>query len=163
MRRLDLLIVGAGFGGLYMLHKARGLGLDALAIEAAPGVGGTWYHNRYPGARVDIQSLEYSYSFDEALQQEWCWRERYAPQPELLRYANHVADRFALRDGIVLNTRMRGAHFDEAAQRWQVFDDDGRQWTARFLVMASGPLTAPNRPDFAGLQDFEGPVLHTAD
>ena len=163
MRSLDLLIVGAGFGGLYMLHKARCLGLDALAIEAAPGVGGTWYHNRYPGARVDIQSLEYSYSFDEALQQEWRWRERYAPQPELLRYANHVADRFGLRDGIALNTRMRGAHFDEAMQRWQVFADDGRQWSARFLVMASGPLSAPNRPDFAGLRDFEGPVLHTAD
>ena len=163
MTSLDLLIVGAGFGGLYMLHKARALGLDALAIEAAPSVGGTWYHNRYPGARVDIQSLEYSYSFDEALQQQWQWQERYAPQPELLRYANHVADRFALRDGIALNTRMRGAHFDEGAQRWQVVADDGRQWSARFLVMASGPLSAPNRPDFPGLHAFEGPVLHTAD
>lgn len=163
MKSLDLLIVGAGFGGLYMLHKARSMGLDALAIEAAPGVGGTWYHNRYPGARVDIQSMEYSYSFDEALQQEWRWRERYAPQPELLRYANHVADRFGLRDGIALNTRMRGARFDEPTRRWQVQAEDGRQWSARFLVMASGPLSAPNRPDFPGLQDFEGPVLHTAD
>jgi len=160
---LDLLIVGAGFGGLYMLHKARCMGWDALAIEAAPGVGGTWYHNRYPGARVDIQSMEYSYSFDEALQQQWQWRERYAPQPELLRYANHVVDRFGLRDGIELNTRMRGAHFDDATQCWQVRADDGRQWSARFLVMASGPLSAPNRPDFPGLRDFEGPVLHTAD
>ena len=102
MRKLDLLIVGAGFGGLYMLHKARALGLDALVLDAAPSVGGTWYHNRYPGARVDIQSVEYSYSFDEALQQEWHWTERYASQPELLRYANHVADRFALRSGIRL-------------------------------------------------------------
>jgi cation diffusion facilitator CzcD-associated flavoprotein CzcO len=163
MKSVDLLIVGAGFGGLYMLHKARCIGLEALVIEAAPSVGGTWYHNRYPGARVDIQSMEYSYSFDEALQQQWCWSERYAPQPELLRYANHVADRFGLRDGILLNTRMKGAHFDEAAQRWQVFADDGRQWSARFLVMASGPLSSPNRPEFTGLQDFEGPVLHTAD
>ena len=163
MKSVDLLIVGAGFGGLYMLHKARSLGLEALAIEAAPSVGGTWYHNRYPGARVDIQSMEYSYSFDEALQQQWCWSERYAPQPELLRYANHVADRFGLRDGILLDTRMRGAHFDEAAQRWQVFADDGRRWSARFLVMASGPLSSPNRPDFPGLQDFKGAVLHTAD
>jgi cyclohexanone monooxygenase len=163
MKTLDLLIVGAGFGGLYMLHKARRLGWDAEVIEAAPSVGGTWYHNRYPGARVDIQSLEYSYSFDEALQQEWQWHERYAPQPELLRYANHVADRFQLRDGIVLNTRMRGAHFDETTGRWQVFADDGRQWNARFLVMASGPLSSPNRPDFDGLRDFEGLVLHTAD
>ena len=163
MKSVDLVIVGAGFGGLYMLHKARGLGLEAQVIEAAPGVGGTWYHNRYPGARVDIQSMEYSYSFDEALQQQWQWSERYAPQPELLRYANHVADRFGLRDGIALNTRMQGAHFDEATQRWQVRCDDGRQWGARFLVMASGPLSSPNRPDFPGLQDFEGPVLHTAD
>jgi cation diffusion facilitator CzcD-associated flavoprotein CzcO len=163
MKSFDLLIVGAGFGGLYMLHKARQLGLHAQVIEAAPSVGGTWYHNRYPGARVDIQSMEYSYSFDEALQQQWQWSERYAPQPELLRYANHVADRFGLRDGIVLNTRMRGAHFDEATRRWQVFADDARQWNARFLVMASGPLSSPNRPDFPGLQDFAGPVLHTAD
>ena len=99
---LDMLIVGAGFAGLYMLHKARRMGLNALVVEAAPSVGGTWYHNRYPGARVDIQSMEYSFSFDEALQQEWKWSERYAPQAELLRYANHVADRFGLRDGIRL-------------------------------------------------------------
>jgi cyclohexanone monooxygenase len=162
-RALDLLIVGAGFGGLYMLHKARSMGLDALVLEASPSVGGTWYHNRYPGARVDIQSMEYSFSFDEALQQEWKWSERYAAQPELLRYANHVADRFGLRDGILLGTRMRGAQFDEAARQWQVQAEDGRQWRARFLVMASGPLSSPNRPDFAGLRDFAGPVYHTAD
>jgi cation diffusion facilitator CzcD-associated flavoprotein CzcO len=161
--RPELLIVGAGFAGLYMLHKARCMGLQAVVVEAAPSVGGTWYHNRYPGARVDIQSMEYSYSFDEALQQEWQWSERYAPQPELLRYANHVADRFALRDGIVLGTRIAAAHFDEAAQRWSVRAEDGRCWDARFLVMASGPLSSPNRPDFAGLDNFDGPVFHTAD
>ena len=111
--KLDVLIVGAGFAGLYMLFKAR-RGPDAHVIEAAASVGGTWYHNRYPGARVDIQSMEYSFSFDEALQQEWHWTERYAAQPELLRYANHVADRFGLRDGIQLNTRVTGAAFDEA-------------------------------------------------
>ncbi len=160
---IDLLIVGAGFGGLYMLHKARQLGLHAQAIEAAPSVGGTWYHNRYPGARVDIQSMEYSYSFDEALQQEWTWSERYAPQPELLRYANHVADRFDLRDSIALNTPLRSARFDEATRRWQVRSDGGRGWSTRFLVMASGPLSSPNRPDFPGLQNFGGQVLHTAD
>jgi cyclohexanone monooxygenase len=159
---LDLLIVGAGFGGLCMLHEARRRGWNALAVEAAPSVGGTWYHNRYPGARVDIQSLEYSFSFDEALQQQWQWTERYAAQPELLRYANHVADRFGLRDGIALNTRIVGAHFDETAPRWQVRCDDGREWRARFLVMASGPLSSPNTPDFPGLRDFEGPVWHTA-
>ena len=160
---VDLLIVGAGFAGLYMLHKARRQGLSARVVEAAPGVGGTWYHNRYPGARVDIQSMEYSYAFDEALQQEWRWSERYASQPELLRYANHVADRFALRDGIQLNTRITGARFDEDSRRWVVCSDAGAAWSARFLVMASGPLSSPNRPDFEGLQQFAGPVHHTAD
>ena len=159
---LDLLIVGAGFAGLYMLHKARGLGLKALVIEAAPSVGGTWYHNRYPGARVDIQSMEYSFSFDESLQQDWHWTERYAAQPELLRYANHVADRFALRDGIRLNTALQGADFDEDARCWRASAEDGQTWTARFLVMASGGLSTPNTPAFKGLDDFEGPVLHTA-
>jgi cyclohexanone monooxygenase len=160
---VDMLIVGAGFAGLYMLHKARRMGLEARVIEAAPSVGGTWYHNRYPGARVDIQSLEYSYSFDEALQQEWRWSERYAGQPELLRYANHVADRFGLRDGIRFDTRMRGAQFDEAASEWVVRSERGETWRTRFLVMASGPLSSPNRPDFPGLSDFDGPVFHTAD
>jgi len=162
VKSLDLLIVGAGFAGLYMLLKARRMGLQALVVEAGGGVGGTWYHNRYPGARVDIQSMEYSYSFDEALQQQWRWSERYSPQPELLRYANHVADRFALRDGIVLNTRVAGAHFDEGARHWSVRSGDGKQWSARFLVLASGPLSAPNQPPFEGLDRFEGRVLHTA-
>ena len=112
---LDVLVVGAGFGGLYALHKLRSSGLRTLVLEAAPSVGGTWWANRYPGARVDIQSLEYSYSFSEPLQQQWHWSERYASQPELLRYANHVADRFDLRRDIHLNTRVAAAHFDEAA------------------------------------------------
>jgi len=159
---VDLLIVGAGFGGLYMLHLARQRGLKALVVEAAGGVGGTWYHNRYPGARVDIQSLEYSFGFDDALQQAWCWTERYAAQPELLAYANHVADRYALRDGILLNTRIAAAHWDEAAQCWQARAEDGRQWAARYMVLATGPLSTPNQPDFPGLQDFKGQVLHTA-
>ncbi len=160
--RVDVLIVGAGFAGLYMLIRARRLGLAAQVVEAAGGVGGTWYHNRYPGARVDIQSMEYSFSFDEALQQEWRWSERYAPQPELLRYANHVADRFKLRDGILLNTRISGAHFDEATHRWRVFSQDGQAWSARFVVLASGPLSSPNTPAFKGLDSFKGRVYHTA-
>ena len=169
---VDVLIVGAGFAGLYMLHKLRGQGLSAQVVEAADSVGGTWNFNRYPGARVDIQSLEYSFGFDEALQQSWRWSERYAAQPELLRYANHVADHFALRDGILLNTRISGAGFDALAKRWQVQAETlpgiaqasqaGRSWSARFLVMASGPLSAPNLPDFPGLDDFAGPVYHTA-
>ena len=157
-----MLVVGAGFAGLYMLFKARSLGLAVRVIEAAPSVGGTWYFNRYPGARVDIQSMEYSFQFSEALQQEWHWTERYAAQPELLRYANHVADRFGLRDGIQLNTRLTGAAFDERAQRWQVDAESGETWSARFLVMASGPLSSPNTPAFKGLDTFSGPVYHTA-
>ena len=159
---LDVLIVGAGFAGLYMLYKARQKGLTARVLEAADSVGGTWYHNRYPGARVDIQSLEYSFSFDEALQQEWRWSERYASAPELLRYANHVADRFALRDGIQLNTRVAAASWQEDKQVWQVRSEAGDVWQARFMVMASGPLSSPNTPDFAGLGDFKGDVFHTA-
>jgi cation diffusion facilitator CzcD-associated flavoprotein CzcO len=158
----DVLIVGAGFAGLYMLFKARRMGLTARVIEAAAGVGGTWYFNQYPGARVDIQSMEYSFQFSEALQQEWHWTERYAAQPELLRYANHVADRFVLRDGIQLNTRVTGAVFDETARRWQVSAEGGETWSARFLVMASGPLSSPNTPAFKGLETFAGPVYHTA-
>ena len=159
---IDLLIVGAGFAGLYMLYKARQIGLNAQVIEAGGGVGGTWYFNRYPGARVDIQSMEYSYSFSEELQQEWRWSERYASQPELLRYANHVADRFGLRDGIALNTQLTGAAFDEISNRWQTQAEGGKRWSARFLVMASGPLSSPNWPAFKGLESFKGKVYHTA-
>ncbi len=168
---VDVLIVGAGFAGLYMLYTARHGGLTACVVEAAGGVGGTWYHNRYPGARVDIQSMEYSFGFSDELQREWHWTERYAGQAELLRYANHVADRFDLRDGIQLNTRLTGAVFDESANRWLataerlVSGDAGKaspSWSARFLVMASGPLSKPNTPAFKGLETFAGPVLHTA-
>jgi cyclohexanone monooxygenase len=166
-RPLDLLIVGAGFSGLYMLHKARTMGLSALVLEAAPSVGGTWYANRYPGARVDIQSLEYSFSFSEDLQQEWRWTERYAAQPELLRYANHVADRFDLRRDIRLNTRVTSARYDEVARRWQIgstaADGTPQEWQAHFIVLANGPLSAPNTPAFPGLETFAGPVLHTAE
>ena len=159
---VKLLIVGAGFAGMYMLIEARRRGLDALVLEAAEGVGGTWRANRYPGARVDIQSLEYSFSFDEDLQQEWRWSEKYASQPELLRYAEHVADRFSLRRDIRFNTRVAAARWDESAAQWRVTSEDGARWSAKYLVMASGPLSTPNAPDFEGLTDFRGPVIHTA-
>lgn len=159
---LDVLIVGAGFAGLYMLYEARRTGLSTLVVEASDSVGGTWYQNRYPGARVDIPSLEYSFGFDDALQQEWRWSERYASQPELLRYANHVADRFGLRDGIVFNARVTSLAFDEAASIWRVRGANGESWSARFVVMASGPLSSPNTPQFPGLESFAGPVYHTA-
>ena len=157
----DLLIVGAGFSGLYMLHLARGLGLSARVLEAGDGVGGTWYWNRYPGARCDVESMQYSYQFSDELQQEWEWTERYASQPEILRYLNHVADRFGLRRDIQFNARVRAAEFDEARDHWVVSTEAGQQLTARFLVMATGCLSATNIPDFPGLGSFGGPTFHT--
>src|SRR6476659_4899077 len=126
----DAVIVGAGLAGLYMLHRLRGLGFSARVYEAGDGVGGTWYWNRYPGARCDVESLQYSYQFSEELQQEWEWIERYAGQPEILRYANHVADRFDLRRDIALNTNVASAKFDEADNRWRVTLDSGKRVNA---------------------------------
>src|SRR5688572_14402926 len=143
--RCDVLIVGAGFAGMYMLHRARRLGLAAQVFEAASGVGGTWYWNRYPGARCDVESMEYSYQFDEALQQEWRWSERFATQPEILRYANHVADRFDLRKDIRFDTRVVAANYADA--RWHVRTDRADEVSAQFLVMATGCLSTANRPD----------------
>ena len=131
---LDAVVVGAGFAGMYMLHRLRGLGLSVRVYEAGDGVGGTWYWNRYPGARCDVESMDYSYSFSEELQQEWRWTERYSAQPEILKYANHVADRFDLRRDIQFGTRVTSAVFDEAASRWTVETDRGDHATARFCV-----------------------------
>jgi len=158
---LDLLIVGAGFAGLYMLHLARQGGLDAEIVERADGVGGTWYWNRYPGARCDVPSMEYSFGFDADLQQEWAWTEKYATQPEILSYAEHVADRFGLRDGITLSTAVESCRFDEATDRWEVATSDGRPRRARFVVMATGCLSAANIPDIAGRDEFAGRTFHT--
>ena len=158
---LDLVIVGAGFAGLYMLHRARRLGLAARVYEAGSGVGGTWYWNRYPGARCDVESLEYSYGFDEALQQEWQWRERYAAQPEILSYANHVADRFELRRDIQLDTRVSAATWDEAERCWRVSAGAGAPVAARFLVMATGCLSSANVPQIQGRESFAGKSYHT--
>ncbi len=159
---LDMVIVGAGFSGLYMLHKARGLGLRARVFEAGTGVGGTWYWNRYPGARVDIESHEYSYSFSPELEDEWTWSERYAAQPELLRYLNHVADRFDLRRNIDLNTRVTSAVFDETASRWTVLTDKGDHVSARYCIMATGCLSAPKQVDVPGASSFKGETYSTA-
>jgi cation diffusion facilitator CzcD-associated flavoprotein CzcO len=157
----DAVIVGAGFAGLYMLHRLRNLGLSVRVFEAGDGVGGTWYWNRYPGARVDIESQEYCYSFDDGLSDDWRWSERYAAQPELLGYLNHVADRFDLRRDIQLSTRVEAAHFDEAQNRWLVRTDGGQSLSARFCVMATGVLSVPKEPDFAGADTFAGPRYHT--
>jgi cation diffusion facilitator CzcD-associated flavoprotein CzcO len=160
---VDLVIVGAGFAGLYMLHRARGLGLTARVFEAGDGVGGTWYWNRYPGARCDTESVEYSYSFDHDLQQEWEWTERYATQPEILRYANHVADRFDLRRDITFSTRVLSTHLDEPSATWRVTTDGGETVTARFVVLATGSLSSTNHPAFDGLDEYTGRLLHTGE
>src|SRR5579862_1733958 len=118
--RLDAIVVGGGLAGLYALYRLRKIGLTARAFEAGSGVGGTWFWNRYPGARCDVESMEYSYAFDEDLQQEWHWPERYGTQPEILRYINHVADRFDLRRDVILNTRVTSATFDPASNTWTV-------------------------------------------
>ena len=157
----DAIIVGAGFAGLYMLHKLRGIGLTARVFEAGEDVGGTWYWNRYPGARCDVESLEYSYSFDEELEQEWHWTERYAAQPEILTYARHVADRFDLRRDISFSTRVTAATFDEAAERWTVETARGDRVTARYCIMATGCLSTPNRPSIPGLDGFAGGIYQT--
>ena len=158
---LDAVIVGAGFAGLYMLHRLRGLGLRVRVIEAGSGPGGTWYWNRYPGARCDVVSMEYSYQFSPELQQEWLWSERYATQPEILRYVNHVADRFDLRRDIQFNTRVMAAHFDEAASRWRIQLDPQEEVTAHFCIMATGCLSSANLPKIPGRDSFKGPTYHT--
>jgi cation diffusion facilitator CzcD-associated flavoprotein CzcO len=157
----DAVIVGAGFSGLYMLHRLRGLGLSVRVYEAGSGVGGTWFWNRYPGARCDIESLDYSYSFSEELQQEWEWTERYPTQPEILRYLNYVADRFELRPDIQLETRVTSAVFDEATGRWTIETDGGERVAAKYCVMATGCLSVPKAPDFKGLDSFRGQWYHT--
>ena len=186
MRRFDAVVVGAGFAGLYMVHRLRSLGFAVRAFEAGAGVGGTWYWNRYPGARCDVESLEYSYQFSEELQQEWSWSERYSGQPEILRYANHVADRFDLRRDIEFSCRVVSAHFRAETSEWRVevapadspgpagtkFRGDGNgdghgegrpgeTIRARFVIMATGCLSAANLPAFPGLDDFEGASYHT--
>src|SRR5438309_11804139 len=157
----DVVVVGAGFAGMYMLHRLRALGLTVRVYEQGGDVGGTWYWNRYPGARCDVESMQYSYSFSDDLQQEWDWSERYAPQPEILKYANHVAERFNLRPVIQFNTRVDKAVFDEAANIWQVATSDGKTVTAKFVVLATGCLSNARMPDIKGLDSFKGKVYHT--
>jgi cyclohexanone monooxygenase len=157
----DVVIAGAGFAGLYMLHRLRELGFSARGYEAGGGVGGTWYWNRYPGARCDVESLEYSYSFSEELRKEWRWTERYAGQPEILRYLNHVADRFDLRRDIQFNTKIISATFDESNDHWTIETDGGARVQAKFCVMATGCLSSAKVPDYKGLDTFQGKWYHT--
>jgi cyclohexanone monooxygenase len=153
--------VGAGFAGLYMLHRVRAEGLSAHLYEAGEGVGGTWYWNRYPGARCDFESLDYSYSFDDELQQEWDWTERYAAQPEIRRYLEHVADRYGLRNHMTFATRVAGVRFDSGDETWSVYDGGGLLARARYVVMATGALSAPRFPEIPGMDAFAGRLMHT--
>jgi len=158
---VDVVIVGAGFAGMYLIHKLRKEGFSVRAFEGGSGVGGTWYWNRYPGCRVDVVSMEYSYQFSEELQQEWEWSEKYATQPELLAYANHVADRFDLRKDIQFHTRVTAASYAEDSGRWMVRTDKGDSISAQFFILATGTLSTTNLPAFPGLDSFEGPTYHT--
>ncbi len=159
--RYDAVIVGAGFSGLYLIKRLRDAGFSVLAVEAAPSVGGTWYWNAYPGARCDVESFDYSYSFSKELEDEWDWSERYPGQPELLRYLNHVADRFDLRRDIRFDTRVTSATFDEPANGWTVGLDNGDTLEARFFILAGGAISMPNFTAIEGRESFAGQIYHT--
>jgi cation diffusion facilitator CzcD-associated flavoprotein CzcO len=160
MTGTDAIVIGAGFAGLYAVHRAATAGLSVIGIEAAPDVGGTWYWNRYPGARCDVESVDYSYSFDEELQQSWTWTERFAAQPEILAYLRHVAERFDLRRHYLFGTDVVGAAFERG--HWHVRTAGGQTYAAPFLVCATGCLSAVNRPDIRGVDDFAGEVYFAA-
>ncbi len=160
--QFDAIIVGAGAAGLCMLHRLRGLGMNVTVIEAGDGVGGTWYWNRYPGARCDVTSVEYSFSFSKELEQEWNWSELMAPQPEIEQYMNHVADRFDLRRDIRFNTRVTNADWDDGSQSWSVKTDRGDTYVSRFCIMATGCLSSPIKPDIKGIDSFKGQSIQTS-
>ncbi|UPJ49036.1 NAD(P)/FAD-dependent oxidoreductase [Bradyrhizobium sp. 200] len=160
---LDVIVIGAGFAGLYALHRLRGDGYSVRVLEAGGSIGGTWYWNRYPGARCDVESMQYSYSFSDEIQREWRWSQRYAPQPEILRYINFVADKLDLRRDIQLETRVVAANFDEQSRIWKVRTEAGEAFEAPFCVMATGCLSVPIVPSFPGLESFEGEVYRTSD
>lgn len=157
----DVVVVGAGLAGLYALHRLRGLGLRVKVFEAGSDIGGTWFWNRYPGCRCDVESMEYSYSFSDELQQQWQWPERYATQPVILEYINHVAERFDLRRDIQLNTRILTARFDGTSNQWAIRTEQGEQVLAQFCIMAVGNLSTPSMPDIPGLDRFEGNCYHS--
>ncbi|MEW5810430.1 MAG: NAD(P)/FAD-dependent oxidoreductase [Actinomycetota bacterium] len=162
-RDIDVVVIGAGFAGLYALHRLRGMGLSVAVLDANDEIGGTWYLNRYPGCRCDVESLAYSYSFSPELEQEWNWSERYATQPEILRYIHYVADKFDLRRDVHLNTAVESAVWDDETSCWRVTTTTGDRWTAPFLVTAVGCISAPKLPDIEGLGEFEGERYHTAE
>lgn len=161
VKQYDAIIIGAGVTGLYQLYRLRELGLSVRIYEAASGVGGTWFWNRYPGCRFDSESASYGYSFSEELLREWNWTEKFSPQPDTLHYLNFVADKFDLRKDITFNSRVRAASFDETANEWRIETENGERARARFLITALGPLSAPIMPDIPGMDDFKGLSFHT--
>jgi cation diffusion facilitator CzcD-associated flavoprotein CzcO len=158
----DAIVIGAGISGLYQLYRLRELGMRVLVLEAGTGVGGTWYWNRYPGARFDSESYSYAYSFSQDLLAEWNWTEHFSPQPETLRYLNHVADRFDLRRDIRFHSRVAKAHYQDTTRTWDVTLEDGVMFRSRFLVTAIGVLSAPVMPRIEGIETFQGQSCHTA-
>jgi cation diffusion facilitator CzcD-associated flavoprotein CzcO len=157
----EFVIIGTGVGGIYQLYRLVSMGADVLAIDAHPDLGGTWYKNRYPGCRFDSESFTYGYSFSDELLRDWTWSERFAAQPETLRYLNHVADRFGLREYMQFNTTVKAARFDDDATLWRLETGDGRTLSCRFLITALGLLSAPTVPHFPGMDSFLGTVMHT--
>jgi cation diffusion facilitator CzcD-associated flavoprotein CzcO/acetyl esterase/lipase len=160
-QQVDVAVVGAGFAGLYLLHRLRKAGFSAVVIEEAGDVGGTWYWNRYPGARCDIQTIDYSYTFDPELENAWQWSEKYATQPEILRYLGFVADRYDLRRDIRFGTKVTAANWDDTRERWQLVTDNGASISCRYYIMATGCLSAPKPPEIDGVKDFKGAVYFT--
>src|SRR5512132_3502443 len=157
----DSIVIGAGVAGLYQLYRLRELGLRVRLFETGSGVGGTWYWNRYPGARFDSESWTYGYSFSSELLEEWDWEEHFAAQPETERYLNHVADKFDLRRDIQFKSRVASAHYQEDTRRWHVMLEDGRRYAARFLVTAVGVLSAATMPTIPSVATFQGQSCHT--
>ena len=160
-RTFDAVVIGAGFAGLYALYKLRKMGLSVKVFEAGSGVGGTWYWNRYPGARCDVESMEYSYSFDPDLEQEWIWPDKYSKQADILKYANHVAERFNLMKDIEFETRIKSAFYERESNTWRIKTAKGRKVVAQFCVMAVGNLSTPRVPDFKGVDNFKGDWYHS--
>lgn len=158
VKHVDMIVVGAGFGGMYAVYRFREMGKTVVGIEAGGDVGGVWYWNRYPGARCDLMSVDYSYGFSEEIQQEWSWSEQFAGQPEILAYANFVADRLSLRDNYLFNTRVQSAVWNEASQLWTATLQDGSIITAPYIIMATGPLSVPKDPDIEGISTFKGDI-----
>ena len=160
---VDVVVVGAGFSGLYLLYRLRKAGFSTRVFERGGDVGGTWYWNRYPGARCDVESLQYSYSFDEQLQQDWHWPEKFSAQPDILAYANHVADRFNLKKDIEFNIEVKASWFDENLKTWKITTNTGEEINAQYFIMATGCISTTQIPNIKGLSDYVGDTFHTGD